>query len=310
MASNDNCRLVLSRSKFMKTAIIGCVVISFVIATNLAMCGESTPPATVEAAESIANKVAGEMDQAGKLAPEAYRQMAEPLLNLLESEDVAIRAVGLRALHKTVYGVSLNRCVPYFNKGPIEERIEFLTICLAHFPMGLPAYEIPAVEPFKTTIREILLDSHVPPRFPELVASLATLERYRREGMRFGAPSILEIIPEAERPLLAKRVLLILSKANVLFPFLAEAKEENATAFRKNLFQMLLSLGEKDTGAAIEEWSKIEPEPNVRSIILNEELSWSRSQEWAARRKSILEFATKDHDIKIAAKSRGLLEKD
>ncbi len=162
-------------------------------------------------------------------------------------------------------------------------------------------------EKVKSIVSEMLKSKITPPRFNGLLAALASANANWIPTNHLGMP-ITAVVSEADRSLVARRFLAVLSKADGFFPKAANFDPPDYLAvLKRRIFEMLVSMGEKSTGSVIEEWYRVEPTPASREVVVDSQLSWSKSAEWAGRRKAILSLAEKDWDEGIAKKAKALL---
>jgi len=263
-------------------------------------------PATVEQAKVKADAIVAKANEPGKIPSDFRARWGTELLCLLDSEDAEIRAVAIEKFFKLSL-IRLDECIPYLNgkRLPLTERMPLLVLCAKQFLGDGAAYSSQeARAEAKEAIRGVCDQEICPPMFGDMAAALALNNgTYLTSRAWFGVP-ISEFISDGKASLAARRFLATISEVQQAY---TKAKQPYYHRVPEKLFDMVISLGEKHAGPAIEEWYQIEADPDARRVVVAENLHWSQQPEWKERRKAILKLAAKDWDEEIAAKAKALL---
>jgi len=294
----------------MTTTLKICFPLAFVISLFAMRCelvaGENAVPQTVEEAEARRERIVAEVNKPGKTHPITRMELAVPLLRFLDSDNPAIRAVAVDAFTKLGW-IRFDECIPYLvdPKRPLTERMPLLVLCAKQLGGYGESYSGKDTgQKVKKLVRKVLGAEVCTPMFVQLTVILAFKNHtYGTSGNTLGV-SISEVLPEGGAEQVAKRFLSTLATVQVMYaPGKRALYEETA----KKVFEMVIALGEKNSGAAIQEWYRTELDPAARKVVVDSSPSWSKRPEWAERRKAVLELAAHDWDEDIAAKAKALL---
>lgn len=233
------------------------------------------------------------------------------LLPILKSPDARVRAVGVEGFEKVAElgaPVKLDACFPYLKAGqPPAQRAAVLACCLAQLG-GHDAGLGKKAEKWRATViaeaQDILNADVCPPGFALLAKVLALRHQAHRTSKGKKGLAISEVIPPAAGAIFARRCLAVLDDVRPPRPMEAPTR---AAYLRRIVVQMLIGMGEKLTGSALQTWYQVEPDATLRAALVDEKLNWSRDAGWKARRHTILSIAAKSPDKKTAAQAKKLL---
>jgi len=263
-------------------------------------------PATVEQAKVTADAIVAKVNQPGKIPPDYRARWATELLCLLDSDDARIRAVAIERFPK-IRDIRLDECVPYLRdeRLPLRERMALLVLCVKQFGgYGVTCSSQEAAEDIKKRVKDVLDDDACPPMFVELTVALARSIRVRMPNSAEYGVTISEFIPDGGSTLAARRFMFSIEDIQQAY---GKDKWSYFHTLAQRVFDMVISLGEKQAGPAIEEWYQIEADPDARRVVVAKNLHWTELPEWRERRKAILKLAANDWDEEIAAKAKALL---
>lgn len=254
-------------------------------------------PSTAGEADKLVAKIIAEVTQQGKIPPVYRARWALPIVSLIGSPKPSVRKVGADGLLRLIDAGApffASACAPALDpKCADEARVPLLALAL--FAEGTYRGLLSdgtLRDKFAAAARRVLSQPVSPPHFAHLAAVLA----YTNQGR--------SVIGTSRSSLFAQRVLAHLAKIGATFPSLQKAKDCD---LRRKTLAMLVDLGEKQTGQAIEDWYRIEPDPKLRRLVVDKALKWGKLPDWAARRKVILKLAASDWDKDIAEKARKML---
>ena len=265
-------------------------------------------PKTVDQALAEKDRIIAKANQPGRMAPQFRMEWAAPLLRFLDSPDDAIRRVAVEAL-PDIQDVLLDDCLPYLSPDrPLTERVAVLVLCIGQLSSyGEECSSKDSGQKVKDLAKEMMGQPVCPPSFVQLVVALAKRPRpFVAAGYSRGV-GVNEVVAQGNEPLAARRFLAALPSVPRLYPVDALGIAKGHDKLPQRVFELVLSLGEKNTGGIVEDWYKTELDAAVRSVVVEKSLSWSQSPEWAARRKGVLELAAQDWDQGIAARAKALL---
>jgi len=241
--------------------------------------------------------------------PQTRATLPLPLLPFLDSADEAVRAVAVDFFRENTLGteIELDRCVPYLGHRRAEdERIPLLAICLAQLSSSYcDSYSShDAREKVRALARGALSAEVCPPSFDLLAAALTRCHRcFRTSRGKFGFQA-RDLVSKQAAPVVAARVLASLGQVGKLFHARLGVAEPEA---RGEALEMVLSLDERSVGQVLCDWYRVEAQPSAREVVVDPKVSWPKTPEWLARRRALLEIASKDWEKTIAAKAKALL---
>jgi len=281
-----------------------------IAAVSVAADAERAPviPQSVQEARRVVEGTFAAINQGGKAPPGWYAWQPTALLPLLDSEQRAVRLEGVEAFRKLVFrAIALDPCLPYLAPTrPADERLPLLAVCTGC--LGRPEVKGVRSEEAQRVVAGFVQDalngSLCPPSFDLLCAALARQHRLVQSSRRTAGIPVTTLVRGGEEALVGRRFLAVLTKADKVYELGGLPAYEKGC---RDVFEMVLALGEKHTGELVEDWYRSEPDPQARVVVVDPSLSWAKSAEWQTRRKKVLELATGDWDEDIASRAKAVL---